>query len=62
MELSTELNFVRLSTTNDVSHCMIGTHLLNSNLNPFSRIRSTAKSKGNWDGWDGWDAFWMCQT
>lgn len=28
-----------LLTTNDVSHCMIATHLLNSNLYPFSRVR-----------------------
>ena len=27
------------NSTNDVSHCMTTTHLLNSNLNPFSRIR-----------------------
>ena len=31
--------FAMLLTTNDVSHCVITTHLLNSNLSPFSWIR-----------------------
>jgi hypothetical protein len=30
---------VILLTSDDASHCMTATHLLNSNLNPFFRIR-----------------------
>ena len=33
-----DLTFTLL-TANDVSHCMTTTHLLISNLNPFSRVR-----------------------